>query len=200
MPIPLEQSLRAFDAISRRRSGRTYTPRKPDASITRRLLNAAVQAPAAMHMEPRVFVVIRDQATLQRLLDRAKTEASQRPWHVTADVASSAFPTLLVSLEFNIFCDASTLILRCAKPLSPLVVADCWPDDRRLCPKVSALAASAPPFPRSIVPTRNPNSTPADVEAVAPIIADTPRGPGSDAPRSRLRSFTGSRHVFGKRS
>lgn len=51
--------LTALDAIFSRRSVRTYTPQQLDAATIRSLLDAAVQAPTAMHLEPWAFVVFR---------------------------------------------------------------------------------------------------------------------------------------------
>jgi nitroreductase len=46
--------------------------KKLDEPTIRALLDAAVQAPTAMHTEPWAFVVIQDDATLKRFSDRAK--------------------------------------------------------------------------------------------------------------------------------
>ena len=72
MHRPQERPLSALDVIFMRRSVRAYTPQKLDASTIRSLLDAAVEAPTAMHTEPWAFVVVQDEAALTRYSDRAK--------------------------------------------------------------------------------------------------------------------------------
>jgi len=42
-------------------------------TVLRELLDAAVQAPSAMHLEPWAFAVVQDKAVLKRYSDRAKS-------------------------------------------------------------------------------------------------------------------------------
>ncbi|HYL56473.1 MAG TPA: nitroreductase family protein [Gemmatimonadales bacterium] len=67
--VELEREHGTLDAIYHRRAVRSYTPEKLDESTIRRLLETAVQAPTAMHLEPWAFVVIQDVALLARLSD-----------------------------------------------------------------------------------------------------------------------------------
>ena len=55
-----EGPLSALDAIFMRRSVRAYTEQTLDESTIRALLDAAVQAPTAMHTEPWAFVIVQD--------------------------------------------------------------------------------------------------------------------------------------------
>ena len=64
--------LSAFDVIFTRRSIRSYTGETIDADTVRALLDAAVQAPTALHSEPWLFVVIQDAAVLKQYSDQAK--------------------------------------------------------------------------------------------------------------------------------
>ena len=54
--------LGALDAIHQRRAIRAFTADAVDASTIRQLLDAAVHAPTAMHLEPWAFVIVQDQA------------------------------------------------------------------------------------------------------------------------------------------
>ena len=88
-----ERPLSALDAIFMRRSVRAYTTQKLDEATIRSLLDAAVQAPTAMHLEPWAFVVIQDEATLKRYSDRAKGSwakeaAKYRDLHAGVDAAT----------------------------------------------------------------------------------------------------------------
>jgi len=136
MHHPQERPLSALDAIFMRRSIRAYTTQKLDEATIRSLLDAAVQAPTAMHMEPWAFVVIQDEATLKRYSDRAKGSwakeaAKYRDLHAGADAATGkAFAERFASPDFCVFYDASTLISSSAEgrwDRSWLWTAGWWP-------------------------------------------------------------------------
>ena len=69
---PTERPLSALDVIFSRRSVRAYTNEPLDKATVRALLDAAVQAPTALHAEPWAFVVIQDTNILKRCSDAAK--------------------------------------------------------------------------------------------------------------------------------
>jgi nitroreductase len=89
--------LSALDAIFTRRSVRSSTAQALDETTIRALLDAAVQAPTAMHVEPWAFAVVQDPATLKRISDRAKgsgaesddpeTKSSMAPSRTSSGVA-----------------------------------------------------------------------------------------------------------------
>ena len=184
-----EHSLSALDAIFTRRSVRAYTKQKVDAATIRSLLDAAVQAPTAMHAEPWAFVVIQDEAVLRRYSDRAKgswakaAAALHRDLHTGADRAIRAtFSERFASPDFCVFYDASTLIAICARPIGPFIVADCWLAAENLMLAACALGLGTCCI-GSAVPALNSPETkselgiPADVEVIAPIIVGVPSGP-----------------------
>jgi nitroreductase len=72
----LERPLSALDAIYTRRSVRSYTSQRIDASTVRALLDAAVQSPTAMLEQPRAFVVVQDPESRPRTVENA--QRSQR--------------------------------------------------------------------------------------------------------------------------
>ena len=187
--------LTALDAIFTRRSVRAYSRQRVDAQTIRSLLDAAVQAPTAMHAEPWVFVVIQDETVLRRYSDRAKglwakeALAHHGDLHVGADAAvRSAFAERLASPDFCVFYDASTLIAICARSLGPFVVADCWLAAENLMLAACALGLGSCCF-GSAVPALNSPETrselglPVDVEVVAPIIVGVPSGTAGEMPR-----------------
>jgi nitroreductase len=61
-----------MDAIYHRRAVREYAPEKINEAVIRKLLDAAVHAPTAIHEEPWAFAIIQDQALLKRLSDNVK--------------------------------------------------------------------------------------------------------------------------------
>jgi len=106
------------EAIASRRSIRSYEPVVIDRATINAALIAATWAPTAMHEEPLAFTVVQDVHVLKRLSDRAKmllAESAHRgnPHMTQEDLGRYTDP------HFNIFYDASTLIVISAKPLGP---------------------------------------------------------------------------------
>lgn len=189
-----ERPLSALDAIFVRRSVRAYTEQTLDESTIRALLDAAVQAPTAMHVEPWAFVVVQDQKTLQRISDRAKGSwmkeaAHYRDLHAGVDAAmAAAFAERFASRDFCVFYDANTLIVIGAKPLGPFVVADCWLAAENLMLAACALGlgtccvGSAVPALNS-PDTKSELGIPSDLELIAPIIVGVAREAATEVSR-----------------
>ena len=190
----LERPLSALDVIFSRRSVRAYSGERLDKDTVLALLDAAVQAPTAMHAEPWSFAVVQDTSALKRCSDVAKamwsTELGQhRDLHeVGAAAARSHFMQEMANPDFSIFYDAGTLIVICAKATGPFITADCWLAAGNLMLAACAMglgsccigsAAGALNTPE----VKNALNIPADVVAVAPIIVGVPRVPA--APVSR---------------
>jgi nitroreductase len=190
----VERPLTALDAIFTRRSIRAYTRQPVDEATIRALLDAAVQAPTAMHEEPWAFVVVQDAATLKRLSDRAKgtlmREAKHyRDLHAIGDPEMSrAFVERLASPDFSIFYDAPTLIVICAKPKGPFVNADCWLAAENLMLAAAALGLGSCCIGAALPMLNSPETKgelgiPRTVDAVAPIIVGAPSEPAGDVGR-----------------
>lgn len=167
------------ELIYRRRAVRAYTPEILDESTIRALLEAAVQAPTAMHLEPWVFLVVQDRAVLKRLSDRAKVVAGEEARHRDLIRGPGASP--LSDPAFNIFYDAGTLIVICARELGPFVEADCWLAAENLMLAACAMGLGTCCIGFAIPALRTPDvkqelGIPPDVTAVAPIIVGRPRG------------------------
>jgi nitroreductase len=167
------------ELIYRRRAVRAYTPGILDESTIRALLGAAVQAPTAMHLEPWAFVVVQDRAVLKRLSDRAKVIAGEAARH--RDLISGSGASPLSDPAFNIFYDAGTLIVICARELGPFVEADCWLAAENLMLAACAMGLGTCCIGFAIPALRTPDvkqefGIPPDVTAVAPIIVGRPRG------------------------
>jgi nitroreductase len=183
-----------LDAIYQRRAVRSYQPEKVDELAIRELLDAAVQAPTAIHQEPWRFVIIQDSVILHRLSDRAKALAlEEAAKHHELLKAPGAAPSgdmlsLLTHPGFNIFYNASTLIVICGKPLSQYVTADCWLAAENLMLAACALGLGTCCIGFSIPVLNTPVvkqelGIPLDVTAVAPIIVGYPQGPTAPVPR-----------------
>jgi nitroreductase len=176
----------ALDAIRQRRAVRAYTGAALDASRVGELLDAAVQAPTAMHLEPWAFVVIQDRALLKRLSDRAKSMLLDQP--PPAGHPGARHLEMLRDPAFNIFYDAGTLIVICRRGDSPFADADCW-----LAAQNLMLAATAHGLGTCCIGFAVPVLNAPDVKrelgipdagaAVAPIIVGRPIGAAAPAPR-----------------
>lgn len=126
MPL-LKVDINIFETILARRSIRSYKTRVVDMVTVHILLEAAVRAPTAMHQEPWAFIIIQDQKLLQKLSDRAKPLFLAKV--AMQQDSSEHYGKMLEvfhSPDFNIFYNASTLILICGKKTSHSFEADCW--------------------------------------------------------------------------
>jgi nitroreductase len=114
-----------MEAIHTRRSVRAYLPQTLEQATIRALLAAAVRAPTALYGEPWAFVIIQDRSVLKRLSDRAKVLFAEEAHRPHLDRGGHALD-IFSHPDFNIFYDASTLIVICGEPIGPFVAADCW--------------------------------------------------------------------------
>ncbi len=186
------QTLSALDVIFTRRSVRSYEPHLVDESTVRSLLDAAVQAPSAMHAEPWQFVVVQDPTMLKRLSDRAKQKwlaeaAHYRELHVQATAGEKTFAERLTDPEFSIFYDAGTLVVICARP-APFAAADCWLAAENFMLAACALGLGTCCIGAAIPGLNDPATKadldmPPDVEAVAAIVVGVPREPAGEGLR-----------------
>jgi nitroreductase len=189
-PVVASRERAVPELIYRRRAVRAYTPETLDEPTIRALLEAAVQAPTAMHLEPWAFVVLQDKAVLKRLSDRAKEVARDDASHRGLVKAPRVSP--LSDPAFNIFYDAGTLIVICARALGPFVEADCWLAAENLMLAASAMGLGTCCVGFAVPALQTPGvkqelGIPPDVTAVAPIILGVPRGPTPAVPRQPPR-------------
>lgn len=190
----LERPLSALDVIFSRRSVRAYSGERLDHDTVRALLDAAVQAPTAMHAEPWSFVVVQDADALKRYSDAAKglwsAELGQhRDLHAVGEAAvRSQFGERMAEPAFDIFYDAGTLIVICAKATGPFVTADCWLAAANLMLAASAMGLGSCCIGSAIgalntSDVKHELNIPDDVVAVAPVIVGVPAEPASPVAR-----------------
>lgn len=165
----------AFDAIYGRHATRAFTTDPVDDAAIRDLLAAAVHAPTAMHLEPWAFVVVQDRALLKRVSDRAKQLAVTPAGASHRELVRTPFD----DPAFNIFYDAGTLIVICAKPLGPFVSADCWLAAENLMIAATAMGLATCPIGFALTAFADPAikmelGIPTEVTTFAPIIVGTP--------------------------
>jgi len=191
----IRQEGAVLQAIHGRRAVRSYQPRALDDATVKRLLDAAVQAPTAMHQEPWAFVVVQDRAMLKRFSEAAKAlladEAIRHRELLRAPGLSRSEEHLARMLSdpgFNIFYDAGTLIVICARPKGAFVTADCWLAAENLMLAACDLGLGSCVIGFAVPLLNTPEvkrelQIPADVLAVAPIIVGLPAGTTPAVPR-----------------
>lgn len=178
--MPLEE------AIFGRRAVRAYTPEAIDRPTLLSLLEAAVWAPTAMHNEPWQFIIIQDRVVLKRLSDRAKSLFSAEAKDLHPNNGSL---DLFSRPDFNVFYDAGTLVVVCAKSAGAFVFADCWLAAENLMLSAHAKGLGTCVIGLAVSVLNMPDvkqelGIPSETIAVAPIIVGKPRG---DVPPSSRR-------------
>lgn len=124
MPLP-KVEMTIFETILARRSVRRYKARKVDRTTINILLEAAVRAPTTIHQEPWAFVIIQDTQLLRSLSEQAKPLFVAEVQEMGLEHGGHTFD-IFTYPSFNIFYDASTLILICGKTSAHSYIADCW--------------------------------------------------------------------------
>ena len=173
------QKTNLFETILARRSVRAYAPDKLDRNTIQTLLASAVRAPTAMHEEPWAFVVVQNRQVLKQLSDRAKPLFIER-LHRSHPTGGHAIDTF-ANPDFNIFHNAGTLIVICAKPSGPFVEADCWLAAENLMLAACAIGLGSCVIGSCVAALNLPEvkaelGIPAEFNVVAPIIVGVPSG------------------------
>ena len=111
-----------MEAIYKRRSVRFYTEETVDKATIEKLIEAGIQAPSAMNVQPWAFGVIQDKALMQKISDETKAyllaSISERPY-------LERYRQLFSDPEFNVFYNAPALIITLAKPEGAYASGDC---------------------------------------------------------------------------
>jgi nitroreductase len=172
-------------AIYGRRAVRAYTSENPSDEVIRSLLDAAIQAPTAMHEEQWAFAVIQDRVMLKRYSDRAKSMMLEEARHhvdlLPRPSSQRDRLSMLADPAFNIFYDAGTLIVICRKSKGNFVDADCWlaAENLMLAAFAQGLGTCCIGFAVPVLNTpeaRSQLGIPEDGAAVVPIIVGVPCG------------------------
>jgi nitroreductase len=186
MSTQLEHQSNILEAIHLRRAVRAYTNEELSEASVRELLDAAVQAPTAMHLEPWGFVVIQDKALLKHYSDRAKSTLLEQAEGGTS--LRRGYRAMLSDPAYNIFHDAGTLIVICRRTSRPFAEADCWlaAENLMLAATAKGLATCCIGFAVHLLnapDVKRDLRIPDEGAAVAPVIVGFASGP--TAPVSR---------------
>jgi nitroreductase len=116
-------SMTILDAIRNRRAIRHYTDQPVDAETVKVLLEYAVQAPSAVNGQSWSFVVIQNRHLMEEISFKAKKILENDPrWKSEALQAKNQ----ILDPAFNIFYQASTLIIVCANREETYPEIDCY--------------------------------------------------------------------------
>jgi nitroreductase len=172
--------MNVMEAIHHRRSVRNYTSQTPEKGVLLKLLDAAVQAPTAMHEEPWLFSVIQDKKVLDRLSESTKTLVRNEAQGNDSPRAAHALH-VVDKPDFHVFHNAGTLVVIYSKLTGPFVVADCWlaAENLLLAAGAQGLGTCVIGFSVSALNTpewKHELRIPAEMTAIAPIIVGVPAG------------------------
>lgn len=167
-----------FESILARRSVRAYAPIELDHNTVQTLLETPVCGPTAMHEEPWAFVVVQNKQFLKHYPIAPNLFSSKDC--ITHQTGVHAIDTFS-NLNFNIFYNAGTLIVICAKPSGHFVEADYWLAAENLMLAACAIGLGSYVIGSSVEAMNTPEmkaelNIPAEFNAVAPIIAGVPSG------------------------
>jgi nitroreductase len=177
--------MEVMDAIYKRRAVRAYAVKKVDKATVTALIKAAIQAPSALNAQPWAFAVIQDEALLKRCSDRAKA-------HLLGSLGPgsplSLHRDMLENPDFNIFYDAATLVIICAKPAALNAAEDCCLAAQNLMLSAYAMGLGTCPigFARpwlNLPEVKRELGISADHMPVFPVIVGFPKGDALPVPR-----------------
>lgn len=120
------QSMSVMDAIYHRRSEREYLSKTVDDDTIKKLIDATIQAPSAINEQPWGFVIVQDMNLLRSISNETKEMIKKNPkLSFNGDQEKLGFKFMLDD-EFNIFYNASTLIIICASSKGFSPTEDCY--------------------------------------------------------------------------
>ncbi|HZD43186.1 MAG TPA: nitroreductase family protein [Methanomicrobiales archaeon] len=124
-----------LDTIKNRRSIRDYQDKDLPVEAIHEIIDAGIQAPSGVNLQPWRFVVITDREVIQRISDYCKPILAKDLEAVERE-ESKAFIDALMSEDFSIFYNAPVLILVLGNQRDPMHAIDCT-----LCAENMMLAA-----------------------------------------------------------
>ena len=168
-----------MDAIYKRRSVRAYADKNVDKATVMTLIKAAIQAPSALNAQPWTFAVIQGSARLKQYSDRAKSHVLES---LNPESPLFSHRDMLTNPDFNIFYDASTLVIICAKPVAALNAGeDCCLAAQNLMLAACGMGLGTCPigFARpwlNLPEVKHELGIPDDYAPVFPVIVGFPKG------------------------
>jgi nitroreductase len=175
-----------MQAIYRRRATRAYTAKPVEKAELELLVNAAIQAPNAINLQPWAFCIVRNAALLDRISHGAKALMLQSPPPIAA---AHQFEEMLGKPDFQIFYHAPALILICAVGDDIWSYIDCTlaAQNLMLAAQGRGLGSCWIGFAQAWLETKEGRAAlelPTTWRPVAPIIVGHPSGASVAPPRN----------------
>jgi len=193
--LPPAVDMNVLEAIRARRAIRAYSSRVVDEETVRALLNAAVQAPSAINEQLWIFAVVQDVRQLARWSERAKRLLLEQ---AAADPKARRYNPRLVDPQFNVFYDASTLVVIGSRERGQYTDADCWLAAENLMLAACDAGLGSCPIGLSVPLLNQPDIKeelrfPSFAAVVAPIIVGYPSAPAAAVPRAAAQILSWSK-------
>jgi len=110
------------DALKNRRAVREYNDIPVTRSIIQSLIDAAVQAPSAMNLQPWAFCILLDRQRIEAVANRAKHWLLENTGETSADLPVHY---MLTDPDFDMLHHAPALVLVLAKSSDNQAIEDC---------------------------------------------------------------------------
>ncbi len=173
------------EAIYSRRATRDFTAEPVDEKSVRALIDAAVQAPSAVNVQPWSFCVIRDKSLLGSISRESKAYMVRNS---PIGLVSHHFSEILNDESFDIFYHAPVLIVICSTSEIPWAVEDCAlaAENLMLAARAAGLGSCWIGFAQGFLGTPDGKAmmkVPAAYKPIAPIIVGHPKAWPAPVPR-----------------
>jgi nitroreductase len=173
-----------LEAIDGRRSVREYTDEPVGDATLNALIEAAIKAPSAINQQPWSFVIVKDQALLQRISDQAKAHLLK----ASLGAPARPFRDMLNDPNFHIFYHAPVLVVIAAAEPTDWAVEDCAlaAENLMLAAYAQGLGTCWIGFAQHWLATAEGKSAlglPPTYAPIAPIIVGHPRRRPAPVPR-----------------
>lgn len=171
-----------IEAIRTRRAVRDYLDRPVERATVERLINAAIQAPSAMNLQPWAFAVMLGRKRIEDCGKRAKSwlleHFDETPFARTSE--SSRMRQILEDKERLLFYNASALVIALAKSKDSQSAEDCClaGENFMLAARGEGLGTCWIGFARpwlNLPETKREFGLPEKFEVVAPILLGYPK-------------------------
>lgn len=178
--------MEVLKAIYQRRATRSFSDAEVRPAVVMDLIRAAAQAPSALNLQPWTFAVFHGRARLRAYSERAKIHLLR-----VTDASFDLDPRIdqYVTSSVNIFHEADTLIVICAKPGRFFPVEDCFLAAQNLMLAAHGMGLGTCPvgFARpwfNLPDIKAELGLPSSCTPVLPIVVGYPAGPVPAVPKN----------------
>ncbi len=124
-PIGPEVLMNFIDVVRQRRAVRDYRPASVERQEVEALIDAAIQAPSAMNLQPWAFAVVLGQEQIDGYAQRAQDWLMENLSELPGRQTQQRFEQRMGDPAFTLFYHAPALVLVLAKSTQPQAAEDC---------------------------------------------------------------------------